>query len=501
VFTQRLIDAANAMLQKAGVPVGDYTPFIRGTNELEQIRTWVGYHATEQFGPMFDDAGNLLWTPEQMAVYEAALIGIQSGLTGNPLLDAAHESYGNEEGLTAAFAFLLPGGAVTNSSFRNSMKRLSGEYIEQGFQGNSSQRTMYELNNDTRAGDPAWTIASRQYYAIGSQESQEAYAIYNRMIYDAESLSGRSIMVLRNGQYVEVPLGFLANMSEEERRRWADQWLQEQGFAEGVQQMLEERKAFSQANPEFGSYLEFRTSVFRQEEQPGGVRAWRVSMAETNPNFKKQMEIRRSQLEAEGRSAAIIEEELDAWASSQAAYHAMIGEPWKVTDQPGAVYDPSRDFTANPAYGAIAGTGSGTATGGSGGTWSDADAPEKYTPEWFQQNAQQQTANFSFENMAAETLYGDNWDLSAVAQSGDPKRGYTGPDKKGFYTDYYPGGSVSPGAETLEKRYQEWKRVMLATNPYADTSYEAWLAWEAGIWVRVTADPARVPEQWQPYLN
>jgi murein DD-endopeptidase MepM/ murein hydrolase activator NlpD len=483
-FQQAVIDRINEVF---GQPLGDYQPFDRGANELDQLGTWVGsvaingWNGHPGFGPMFDDNGELLWTDEQMTLYQDAMTGRQSGLEGNWILDGATEHFGTEDGISALLNLFMPGGGVVNSQDRADFLRIRDH------SGDGDERTADAILQHSRASDPAWQIANTQYHAIGTDDQREVNDLYNDMIYEPQSFRERTVIVPDGqGGYTTLDLSGLVNMSEDERRAFADNYLAQIGMTESIEALRQEKDDFNIANPEYGQYSEYQKTVGKAEDQPGGVTAWRESLAETNPNFRQAMEEKKQELLDRGVSRKLIDYELNAWAMSQDAYFAAMGMQQGIYDEkPGDVYDPGSDPLNNPA---LAGMRPPVETvesgGGSGGDAEETGKPEK---EWTLykgdtvekgsahaiQLAEHETlGNAYLANQAAEALYGDEWDYDAVAASGEFSDGWVNKDHP--RTEYY--GDASPSDATMAKRYREWQRVTGSNG-----SIDEWLAWEAGL--------------------
>jgi hypothetical protein len=486
-FQQAVIDRINEVF---GQPLGDYQPFDRGANELDQLRTWVQVEAVEQYGPRYDAEGNLLWTDEQMAEYEEAMIGTQSGLEGNPLLDGATENFGTEDGISALLGLFIPGGAVVNSQQRTDMMKSASEYASQGFTGTPEQQAANDFRQEAKASDPAWSIANTQYHQIGTDDQRQVNDLYNDMIYEPQSFRERTVIVPDGqGGYTTLDLSGLVNMSEDERRAFADNYLAQIGMTESIDALRQEKDDFKTANPEYGQYSEYQKTVGDSENQPGGTTAWRESLAETNPNFRQAMEEKKQELLDRGVSRKLIDYELNAWAMSQDAYFAAMGMQQGIYDEkPGSVYDPSSDPLNNPALAGMrppvetvetveGGGGSGGAaeeTGKSEKEWTlyKGDTVEKGSAHAIQLAEHETLGNLYLANQAAEALYGDEWDYDAVAASGEFGDGWVNKDHP--RTNYY--GDSSPTDATMAKRYREWQQVTGSNG-----SVDEWLAWEAGL--------------------
>lgn len=507
-ITSTLIGSANSLLRKFGIEVGEFEPFDRGASEIDQMRSWVQYEAGLMFGPRYNDQGEQLWTEEQVQMYVDALIAVQGGDPNNPLVVAARQRYGREEGLTAGLSLVMPAGAVVTSQSRTDTMRLSTEFRDQGFEGTGEQRAASDYRAEALATDPTWVIANTEYHNLGDDTTDANLRLYNQLIYDPESFAEHSYLV----QWMDAPtveesgidVSPLLDMTIDERREWVDAMFNRSGELGGIQKLQADRDAFKKANPEYTEYLTYQKGVYSYEDKPGGIRKWREDLAEDNPNFERAMNERRDWLEEQGYSGRALEAELDDWATKQDAYFAAMGEQSSIHDEkPLDVYDPSGDPLANPNMAFMLPEDN------------EYQAPKKDEPapgsyEESNETFRQQKANFEFENRAAELLYGDEWDFAAVDASGKPGEGWVNKDHPN--TDYYPslGGA---GSTTAQKRYEEWVRVMQARYPEKgyraydrdgnvdERTRDAWLDWEAGIIEDMEAAGYPAPSIWQEYLD
>jgi murein DD-endopeptidase MepM/ murein hydrolase activator NlpD len=487
-----LIEGANTALGRLGLNVGEFTPFNRGANELDQLRTWVQQAANEAFGPRYDLDGNDLWTPEQVAMYTEAMEGVRTGVMGNPLSDAARESYGNEEGLTAAFSVVVPAGAAVSSSFRRDIIARADEFRDQGFKGTPEQRGAHDFRQEASASDPTWQIASTQFHNLGTEEARLLWGIYNDILLDPE----RAVLLqywvtLPNGEtdWIKPPPG-LAQMSYEDRKAWADQWLAGQPNGPALlDQYRAERDAFMAANPEYQDFKTYQGGVYDQEEKPGGIKAWREELAKTNPNFKHEMNERREWLKDQGYTGTVLEAELDQWATTEAGFLAAMGRQDSLYDDaPRDVYDSSQDPLANPNLGSImappeesGGEGGASGSGSSGGSRGDRAfrGPSRHPVEgsirYYEEKLAEDLAEYEADNALQERKYGDAWD----SEKGQWEKWAYDLDYK---SDTYP---------TKTNLMKEYETFVQRGGVNGDTSQEAFIAWLAENYTAVQGGSSR----------
>jgi hypothetical protein len=493
----------NTQLRDLGLPAGELEMFDRGASELDQQRSWVQYWAVqpEFFGPRLDESGQLLWTPEQMELYEEALAGIVSGVPGNPLSDAARSSYGMEEAITAGLSLVAPGGAPVASQSRTDRMVAADRFRDAGFRGTPEERAASTFRDEATAADPTWVIAMDAYRNIGTPEQREVWDTYWDIVMEPENLRHRNLFFW-NGEYWEEFDGAqLQDMSEEERQAFADDWLTKRpGEENTIEQIRTEREAFKAEHPEITDYLTYQKGVYGYD---GGAGAFIEHMS-SNPNFQRAYEDRKDYLERQGYSGATLQAELEQWAASEAGYHAAIGERDNIYGpDPLPVYDGDQDPYGNSAFRDVMGkgesSGEGTGTTGTTGTstdpeedrqkkvWRDYDSPEAQEQKWQQVQDREGWANYT-----AEMMYGDAWneETGKWEEWAYDDKGYrqsvTG--NEAGNTGYYmtPSDDSPPkwGTAPNENRFEEWRQYMIRTNPNVaqhELTIEAWAAWELGI--------------------
>jgi hypothetical protein len=500
-FVNWMIGKANGLLQSVDAPtVEPFEPFNRGANELDQQRTWVQQVATsdEFFGPDRES-----WTPEQEQMYQEALVGVGSGLKGNPILDAAMERYGNEEGLSAALGLVAPGGAVVNSRFRtDTMAAATG--------GDPQAR---DFRNEATAADPTWVIASRAYHDIGTPLQQDIWDTYYDILFNPEDLRHQQLLVWDEeaGIYRRIPGSALAGMTDEELQEAADWWLSMYpGGQEAIDHIKTERDAFKAAHPEFTTYLTYQKGVY---DYPGGSGQFLTDM-ESNPNFQQALDEQREYLQKQGYKGATLQAELEQWAASEEAYHAAIGDKYNIYDNPISVYDGSNDPYANNPFRTVMEQGTPVSEDDEEEVEDEIDpkSPAGQAAKWEAAEIEEEKRR-GWSNYAAEELYGDAWDQEAAAT--DPKKGFpykTNDPLTGeyYYTNYYPDDAPpKPGESSNENRFIEWQRVMRAQGvPENQLTVEAWAAWETDTYEEYLESTGQsvqsetaVPDLWTYWLD
>src|SRR5690606_24072464 len=127
-----------------------------------------GWGDNPGWGPMTGPNGEILWTPEQLAQFEDALLNARSGEdTDNWITQGARESYGEEEGLGLLWSLGIAS-TVTNSQFRTDTMQAAKD-------GDNAARTSRAI---ATAGSPTWVIANQQWHNIGTPEQQAIWDTY-----------------------------------------------------------------------------------------------------------------------------------------------------------------------------------------------------------------------------------------------------------------------------------------------------------------------------------
>jgi hypothetical protein len=506
-ITNRIFDKANELFSEYAWTAGDYEPFNREANETDQIRTYVQQIVTELYGPRYTvDPNNpadivALWTPEQMAAYQDALNAVTSGANGNAIAEEAQQRWATE-GLYQDIFMFVPAGTVWRSTFRDQQMELADQYYANGFKGDAAQTAAAAFRGEAKATDPAWVVANQQYHDIGTEEQQGWVSLYNDLINNPDELataSGGALLQLEGyerwdpAQWIDYSI--LMNMDEDQRREYVDKWFAQAGILDDVQQVQQQKQDFKTANPGYEQYATYQGGVLNYD---GGASAFRQDMA-ANPNFKRAEDQKREELKAQGYSGAVLEAELDQWASTQQAYHAAMGMQYQLDDpSPISVNDQSKNPLGIPAMSFMLpdeeGSGSGSGTSSSDPeedrqkkVWRDYDSPEAQEQKWQQVQDREGWANYT-----AEMMYGDAWneETGKWEEWAYDDKGYrqsvTG--NEAGNTGYYmtPSDDSPPkwGTAPNDNRFEEWRQYMIRTNPNVaqhELTIEAWAAWELGI--------------------
>jgi hypothetical protein len=483
-LTNRLLEEANTRFG-LNITGNEYSPFDRAANETDQLNTWVIQVAEELYGPIDT------WDDARWAEIDAALDAVSSGATGNALATEAQKRWAMEGWYQNMFAW-VPGGTVWRPEYRDDMMRLSDE----GWDTPEDERTQEQINamkirQLATAADPTWVITNDQYHNLGTPEQQRVWDTYYDIIYgESTDLRGTTLKVWDEGSqsYVTMNLpGGLWRLDEDARRDVAEQWLAGQPNGQALMDSYKaERDTFLAAHPEFEDYTTYQKGVFDYQDKPGGIQQWREEGMKAYPNFQAAMERERERLEDEGYTGAVLEAELDSWATEQAAFHAAIGEPWRLSDDPITAYDSGKDPRTGTGLSGIFAPPS-SEGGGSGGADGEADplehvgdlrehgpgfrGPTRFLPEGspgqLKRELTEDIAEWEADNALQERKYGDAW---------DSEKGQW--EKWAYDLDYR--SATYPTKTDLMKEYETF---VMRGGTNGDTSVAAFIAWLAEFYV------------------
>jgi hypothetical protein len=493
-----ILDEMNAWWGDKLSFVPDFAPFDRGANEKDQINTWVIKGLEEDFGPStgwvghYDpETGQWVDHPAVLALDEAT----DALTTGEPnkYADAAEENYATEGMLSATLGMAVPGGVVTRSGYR-----------DEQIAGNAEDDPQASLNRDlATAADPTWVTMHHDWQNIGTPQEQAIHDTYWKMLLSPEELDtvisrapGGGTVVLRSSQ--------IAAMSDEEREDFVNRWIAlNPGHGEAIEKIQTEQDAFKEAHPQMAEFKEYQKAAYN--EDTGGVRAFRTSLAQTNPNFKQEMAEYRTYLEGQGIKGAELERRLDSWAAGESGYLAAMGMPRQNGDKPLPVYDASKNPYANPAMAGLGPQvgGGDSGSGSSGGITKGEDGKlynedgqmvnaegkpindkgqvidDYWYPEQVTQRLADDAAKYDTTNQQMEQRFGDNWNL---AEGGWEDWANSASERKrlGIYGIPYE----YPSESTLMRSFESW----YYENP--DKTLEDWFAYLMGApGYGVAADP------------
>lgn len=330
-FTRWGMEQANNLLTKAGVTFGDFTPFDRQANEEDQLYSIGQEIAISLYGPDMTQ-----WTEAQVAELTAAVHQAQYGDGEETWLsETIRAEFGREGAARAGMSLFIPGGVVTRQEFRDDQMAQSSAYWNDFFAGKTTTKEGESAATGRQmatSANPVWVTLNTEYYKIGTEDEQQQYTLFNNMRYSPEELNPNATIVINNGNgvYTFYSMSQLANMSEDDRKTVLSVWMADNPNVQTAYEKVKSgRDQFEVDHPDFGQYTSYRAGVYGYT---GGPTQFRKDMAD-NPTFMAAMEEERKKLKGEGKSGAVLEAELDQWATSQQAFHAATGQPYKRDDR------------------------------------------------------------------------------------------------------------------------------------------------------------------------
>ena len=401
----QFVEAANGVLQKAGIAVGDYEPFDRGANEMSQIRT-IGFALGEEiYGPIDT------WTPE---VYEQVLADITSVIDGtahdSPFAQEIFSRYGQEGLYQALGSLVAAGGIVTRSENRDTYIAEAMKLFDGKGEKTQTQRNAALVMQLSKVTDPTWVVTNNQFYSLGTPQSQDAFSTYYKIMF-----ANTDVGMVINGRIYSAQA--LKAMSDSARKTLADEWRDSTpGAAQLIQQQRSARETFLSQHPEYADYQTYHSSVLQM-----GAGKFVERMLQVSPNFKLAYEREKAQKAKYGATGLTLQREMELWAAGMPGYVASIGQPWELGDKIAPVYDPTNDPYANPFFADVMGQGAGgsslSPSGGSsaaaewrnGHLYKDMGVNTFKYPEQVSKDYQDNVAAYQVTNNILAQQYPGNW--------------------------------------------------------------------------------------------
>jgi hypothetical protein len=401
-FTKKIIEAANRLI---GEPFGEFKPFDRQANEQDQL-----YSIGLQVGTTLWGENIQNWKPEQIDQLNAAVHQAQYGDGEETWLsETIRATYGREGAARAGFALGIPGGVVTRQEFRDTQLKDAQAYWDAFYGGGKTTKAQESAATGRQlatAANPAWIAMNNAYYDIGTDEQKQIYGIVNSMLYDPSSLKPNQTIIIDTGGgvYQFYSMAQLASLSDKDRRTVVETWLASHPETNDAYEAVEQGRAqFETEHPDYAQYTEYRSGVYGYT---GGPRQFRKDMRD-NPAFVAAEEEERKRLKKEGKTGAVLEAELDAWATSQGAFFAATGQPYKRTDDTGGAAGPISTMALFSLRKDDDDTGYGSDEP-KDPTVDDYWSPAKGVPR-LQQDQQQ----YAYDNAEMERRFGDYWNEAA----------------------------------------------------------------------------------------
>jgi len=483
-FTAYLIGAANTMLERAGVSFGDFQPFDRQANEEDQLFSIGQQIAMQLYGPDIEK-----WTPEQVAELAAAVHQAQYGDGEETWLsETIRSNFGREGGARALGALVIPGGVVTRQTYRDEQMALSREYWDAFFSGKPTTKEGESAaagRQMVTAANPVWAALNEAYHAIGTETQQQQHKLFYNMLLSPDRLNPNQSIILDNGDgtYTFYTMRQLAGMEQDDREKVVYAWLDSHPEVKAnVEFVKTGRDAFKDAHPDYAQYTTYQRGVY---DYPGGISQFRRDMRD-NDAFREAEDAERARLKKEGKSGSVLEAELDQWATSQEAYFAAAGIPYKRGDTVDKTPGPSSVaamFSLRPDPEKAGGSKKSDSTNE---TPKDPRIDDYWSPEKGVPRLQQDLAQYEYDNQKMEQRFGDAWN----EQTGDwEDHADSAKERKelGIYGQTFYTPSVT---ETM-KRYEEWEQMNPGGTP--EEFFTEMLNTE-GFGIKVGAQPKAAPK-------
>jgi cell wall-associated NlpC family hydrolase len=346
---------------------------------------------------------------------------------------------------------VIPGGIVTRQEFRDSQIEQSHDYWQDFYDGKPTTKAGESAalgRQLATSAQPAWIAMNTDYYQIGTKQEQTMYSSVNDMLFSPGDLNPNQSIIIDNGNgmFTVYNMSQLAALSDDERQQVVYAWLdQNKGVSDAYTKVKDGRAAFKTEHPDYAQYTEYQKGVFGYQ---GGISQFRRDMAD-NPTFKAAEDAQRAELKKQGKSGAVLEAELDHWATTQQAFFAATGQKYKTDDTIKGTPGPSSVaamFSLRPDK----------ESSGSGGTKKEAPKDPTINDFWSPAKGiprlQEDQAQYDYDNRKMEQDFGPYWN----EQTGKWEKNADSAkerDELGIGEDTY----VLPSITDTMRRYQDWE--------------------------------------------
>lgn len=391
----------------------------------------------EQTGVPYDQT-NPKWQPggEYFETWAEAKQDFTSG-SDNPIAAKAYREWADAGVDRTKWNFITPGGVRMDYAPRTDALAASqaGDTNEQAFARWS------------RAGSPedfALDEMGAKYQQIGTPRQQSLSQYWSDVVYNVgdRKFDGQ-VLWISDKEFIRVE--DLRKMDVDQRKEIANHWIASLDGTDDLKAYRDEQKKFEAANPEYGDYEHWKSWLGSYD---GGVRVAREDRAKGNPNFKRAMQEQEASLRKRGIDEKLIPAELDSWAFSMAAYKAAQG----IQD---SIYDSPPKSTGDQATVDTIRKSSG---GGSGG------GSSKGAPKTIAQKVTADLATYEQEARMFDEI------LRGVGVTGGMDA-INNPLMRGALESQF--GDLMPTKGKLLTQYLAWRDMVIAQNPNADASPEA----------------------------
>jgi hypothetical protein len=325
------LSALNRIAQVFGAE--DYNPYLQSEGRSDNYTAILNTEAEKLWGPMDG------WTAQQWDEYGQAYQSIKSGSRSTELSRTVQDIYANNQLGITALNLVTPGGVVMRYGPRDEVR----------LQDQAGVRSAGTKRNLQRATGQAGGLIIEQETAragartaIGDKDMKWVYAYQDiRDGFPDTTKWGPEKWVRIGGQAVTVAQ--LRAMPEAQRQVLADQYLAERQ-ATGIYEDYESLRKTAESNVPGGQVKDFRAFQQLVYDYDGGPRGFRGAARSTSPNWARAESDYRKYLEGKGTKGAVLEEELDGWATGRASYQAFIGKPGSVYDADPLATGGTREF-------------------------------------------------------------------------------------------------------------------------------------------------------------
>lgn len=433
---RRGYEIANAVVAKTGLPGTQQRQFLDPmTFQVSEIRYVVADLIEKQTGIPKDQ-----WGPEQWTLWEQAIADGEAGIE-NPLYQQAFQQWADAKLEGRVLNSLVPGGVRTRFGPRDAL--MAGDLTDE-------ESHAKNLLNSGSADDAKLDILNDQYHAIGNERQQALAKGYNDILHvdnrmrTANQYANDQVLVIGGDSFT---VSDVAKLDEDSRRELAKAWVASHNGTDELTAYWDKRDQWVTEHPEYGAFDAYKDVAYNYT---GGVRQFRLDRAAGNPNFKRAMDERRDYLLEQGTDKSLIESELDAWATSLAAYKAAQG----IKDY---IYDPNPVSTGDQStVDSVVRSLSSTQQGGAGSFAGKKSTADKLNADITKYEKDRKVLEGIMEKYGVDPVVLDSTNEIATDMV-----------DRMF-------GDLVPTQTTLMKQYYAWKAVQPKGT---DTSVEAFTAY------------------------
>lgn len=319
----RIYDGINSLLHRAANWMDPTQQFINeyegsDPNAYEQdvLRSIAITHLEESYGPFETwTADSPVWDELQQVIDDVAM-GREAS---SPLAAEVIEEYGDDRKDGIFWNGAIPGGLYQRYGPRDQTLA----------EARAGEEQAWDQRDIAVAGNPPLTIGLAQLDRVGTEDGRWGYARINEIVYAEGADLANMQLVFRDGT---ILMGWqLQQMSEDQRRELATEWVKGWIDPQEVEDYRAERETFLAAHPEVGDFKEYQKGVGNYD---GGTKAWRTQYARRDPAFAEAMAAEEDRQRGYGKTGAVLDAELDSWAMTPEAYNIANGYQNEIYDAP-----------------------------------------------------------------------------------------------------------------------------------------------------------------------